>query len=113
MDDFGLNVARASLLEELGKYAEAAEVLFQEGNTLEAVRLLTLDRDNEESMKRAIECVLDGLWSALSFGVSVTDQLISSHPTLGKLLELALSFRSDAAGVDKNQWDEVSPLSAM
>ncbi|KAI0762352.1 hypothetical protein C8Q74DRAFT_1336826 [Fomes fomentarius] len=113
MDDFGLNIARASLLEKLGKYAEAAELLFEEGNTLEAVRLLTLDRDNEESMKRAIEFVLSGLWSALSFGVSVTEQLVSSHPTLGKLLELVMGFRSDAAGMDKDSWDEIAMFQAI
>ena len=89
MDDFGLNVARASLLEELGQYTEAAEVLFQEGNTLDAIRVLALDRENEGSVIRAAEILLAGLWSVLSFGVTVTEELHQSQPILGKLPDLA------------------------
>lgn len=105
MEDYGLDVARATLLEDLGRYTDAAELHFAEGNTFEAIRLLTLDRTNEVSMQRALQCVLDGLWIHLSCGAAITEELLEPNSTIAKLLRLSDSLQS--MGGDSTLKDEV------
>ncbi|KAM5542264.1 hypothetical protein V8D89_004137 [Ganoderma adspersum] len=88
MDDFGLDMARAQFLEGVGRFAEAADVHISEGNTLEAIRVLSLDTGNEASLKRALTCLLDGLWQNLSCGVPVNEESLKPSGTIGKLLGL-------------------------
>ncbi|KAI0696497.1 hypothetical protein C8T65DRAFT_583394 [Cerioporus squamosus] len=108
MDDFGLDVARATLLERLGKYSEAADLLFEEGNTPEALRLLSLDHQNEQSISRAAEIILAGLWAAMSFGVIITDELFKQHPSLRMLLDHGDSIRPRLSHVDEASLDELN-----
>ncbi|KAI0369978.1 hypothetical protein BV20DRAFT_945276 [Pilatotrama ljubarskyi] len=111
MDDYGLDVARASLLEQLGRYADAAELHLCEGNTLEAIRLLTLDRGNSQSIKRAMQCLLDGLWRHLPCGTVVTETLFESDATLVKLLQHAETIGDLDA--DSDLRDEVTMFRAI
>ncbi len=105
MDDYGLDVARATFLEDIGRYADAAELHFAEGNTFEAIRLLTLDRTNEASMRRALQCVLDGLWIHLSCGVAINDESLKTNGTITKLLRLSDGLQD--LGGDATMRDEV------
>ncbi len=89
MDDYGLDIARASFLEQLERYGDAADIHLAEGNTLEAIRLLTLDRHNTQSIKKATQCLLDGLWSRLPCGTTVSDELLQSDEILARLLRLS------------------------
>ena len=107
MDDYGLDVARAALLEEMERYSDAADLHLAEGNVLDAIRLLMLDVNNEASIKKAFDCLLDGLWLRLSYGVNVTEDILKSSTTLCKLLRLADGI--DGASVDENTRDEVGP----
>ncbi|KAI0757675.1 hypothetical protein C8Q80DRAFT_1134839, partial [Daedaleopsis nitida] len=111
MNDYGLDVVRASFLEDMGRYADAAEVHFAEGNTLEAIRLLTLDRANEESMRRASEYLLEGLWSHLSCGVTVTEEFLKTHSTIVTLLRLTDGLED--VSIDANVRNEVSMFRAI
>ncbi|TFK88273.1 hypothetical protein K466DRAFT_598787 [Polyporus arcularius HHB13444] len=111
MDDYGLDIARATFLEDIGRYADAAEVHFAEGNTLEAIRLLTLDRMNDTSMRRALQCVLDGLWSNLGYGIAITDELLKTNGTVAKLLRLADGLQD--VGTDSNLMAEVTMFRAI
>ena len=99
MDDYGLDVARASFLEDMGRYADAAELHFAEGHTFEAIRLLTLDRANEASMRRAFQYLLDGLWRHLSCGLSLAEESLRSDGTLVKLFNLLDTLQGVAADV--------------
>ena len=105
MDDYGLDSARASFLEDMGRYAEAAELHFAEGRTLEALRLLVLDRTNDASMKRAFQYLLEGFWSHLSCGLSITNEFLRNNDTPLKLLRLCDSLQGVDA--DVNVRDEV------
>ncbi|KAI0641201.1 hypothetical protein C8Q79DRAFT_992409 [Trametes meyenii] len=89
MDDYGLDVARASFLEHLERYGDAAELHLAEGNTFEAIRLLTLDRNNTRSIQKAMQCLLDGLWSHLPCGTLVNEALVKTDASVAKLLKLA------------------------
>ena len=109
MEDFGLDVARATLLEELGKYPEAADVLVEEGNTVEALRVLALGRGDARCTRQAAKVTLAGLWSILPLGVVPTETLIASHSTLGLLLAHAKTMLSEdlRPQLDESTRDEV------
>ncbi|KAH9855771.1 hypothetical protein C2E23DRAFT_811853 [Lenzites betulinus] len=67
MADYGLNTPRAALLEQQGRFSEAARSQLLDGNIYEAVRLLLLDSLNPTSASWAAQVVLDGLWSRATF----------------------------------------------
>ncbi|CDO74781.1 hypothetical protein BN946_scf185001.g29 [Trametes cinnabarina] len=93
MDDYGLDMARAAFLEKLGRYEDAAEYHLSEGNVFEAIRLLTINRSDDRLVRRAMQCLLDGLWRRLPLGTAVTEALLKADTTLAKLLQLADNFR--------------------
>ena len=64
---YGFDDTRAGLLEQQGKFVEAAELLFNEGKHLEAIKLLFLDI-TEVSKKRAIFCLFEAIWAHLPLG---------------------------------------------
>lgn len=94
MEDYGFDVARATLLERDGRLTEAAELHLVEGRLLQAIELLMQDWENENSRQRAEECILSGLWGYLSFGVTPKEGYEQSD--LGRLLEAAKGFRARA-----------------
>lgn len=100
MDDYGLDVARASLMEDIGRYADAAELHLAEDNVLEAIRLLKLDSNNDTSMKKAFDCLLDGLWRRLSCGVGVSEEMLKDSSTVMKLLQLTDGLQESTVEVD-------------
>ena len=86
LDDCGLHVSQAVLLEELGQYGQLAELHLAQGHTLEAITAFVKDRDNPESAKRASKSILDGIWQVLSFGVDPDSNPVRANTTLQKLL---------------------------
>ncbi|KAH9891312.1 hypothetical protein C8Q73DRAFT_119576 [Cubamyces lactineus] len=111
MDDYGLGVARASYLEELGRYEDAADISLSEGNILQAIRLLTMDRGNPALVRKATRCLLDGLWRHLPFGTVVNETLLKGDTTLGDLLAKADSLAD--LNTDAELHDEVSMFRAI
>ena len=65
MDDYGLDAPRSTLLEQLGRFAEAADCHLADGDRLGAIQLLIRDQ-SPASTARAVECILEGLWEYLS-----------------------------------------------
>ena len=102
MNDYDLHVSRALLLEKKRQYFEAAECYLQERNSLEAIRLLLLDSRNDRSKSKAAQCILEGLWSRLSFGAPEKNL---EDPELVKLLEYAEIMKSN--GVHESIHGEV------
>ncbi|EMD41416.1 hypothetical protein CERSUDRAFT_89982 [Gelatoporia subvermispora B] len=110
MDDYGLDVARATVLTELGRYAEAAQLHLSEGRMLEAIRLLLLD-GSEDSVQQASRCILDGLWMRLSFGLPGLTEAARKDDTLRELLKLSGSLH--ASSLDQVAHDEVIMFRAI
>lgn len=75
MEDYDLDVSRAALLEQLGKFSDAAKIHLEEGRISEAIRLYLKDSLHEESLLLGIECILQGLWEKASFGVKSLGQI--------------------------------------
>ena len=96
-EDYDLDVARATLLESMGRLSEAAELHLTEGRQLQAISLFLKDRDDPNSQRRARECILQGLWGHISFGVPRESFL--ENDTLIRLLELASKFDQTAEEV--------------
>ena len=86
LDDCGLHVSQAELLEELGQYEQLAELHLAQGHTLEAIAVFVKDRNNPESAKRASKCVLDGVWQGLSLGIDPASEPVKANDTLQELL---------------------------
>ncbi|KAF5345183.1 hypothetical protein D9758_009704 [Tetrapyrgos nigripes] len=94
LGDRDLDVARAAVLAENGRYEEAAQLCLEEGRTLEAIELLLRVPSNKESAQRARDYILKGLWDHLSFGVVPVDSQSSS--LVSRLLELASKASNDS-----------------
>ncbi|RDB28998.1 TPR and ankyrin repeat-containing protein 1 [Hypsizygus marmoreus] len=73
-----LDVARAKVLDSLGRVIEAAELHLSEGRTMEAIPLLLKDKNDQQSMRLACSSILQEFWRVLSFGtVPILDQSVS------------------------------------
>ena len=101
LENFDLDVSRAAVLEKLHKYEEAAEIHLLEGRTLEAIRLLLMDVNNQAAILRGNACILQGLWEHLSFGM----KRFNKPEEVARLLALASKIKSsdllEAASVDE------------
>ena len=84
-----LDVSRAPVLEKLHKYEEAAEIHLLEGRTLEAIRLLLMDVNNQAAIRRGIACILQSLWEVLSFGM----KKFNKPEEVARLLALASKIK--------------------
>lgn len=101
LEDFDLDISKAAVLEKLHRYDDAAEIHLREGRTLEAIRLLLMDRNNQTAIQRGNACILRGLWEHVSFGV----KKFCRPEEVSQLLTLASKIKSsdllEAAAVDE------------
>lgn len=86
LDECGLYVSQAVLLEELGQHEQLAELHLAQGHTLEAIAAFVKDQRNPDSAKRASKCVLDGVWQGLFLGVHPASEPVKANNTLQELL---------------------------
>ncbi|KAF8139771.1 hypothetical protein EV363DRAFT_1497668, partial [Boletus edulis] len=69
LEDYDLDFARATLLENHGKYMEAAELHLSENRPLDAIGDLLMDKGSRDAVQQAAKIILDGLWRRCSFGI--------------------------------------------
>lgn len=93
MEDYGFDVARATLLETSGRLSEAAELHLLEGRPIRAIQLFMQDKEDVTSQQRAQECILDGLWQHLPISTVPTEG--SEKAELVSLLKLADELLAD------------------
>jgi hypothetical protein len=105
-EEHELNEARVSLLVKADRLVEAADVLISLGQTLRGHQILVRDSENEHSMHRVIQYVINGLWQHLSFGLV---QRKGSRRTIDGLLHLATLL--NGAMLDPTQFNEVGKFS--
>ncbi|PSS06635.1 hypothetical protein PHLCEN_2v3591 [Hermanssonia centrifuga] len=113
MDNYDFNVARVNLLESTGRIAEAAELHLNEGRTVEAIRLFIQDSADPDSQRRAEECLLQGLWKQLSFGVHIKPDADISNTPLGELMELSSDMQNNSRFLAPQAQDEISMFQAI
>ncbi|KAJ7652111.1 hypothetical protein DFH06DRAFT_1094341 [Mycena polygramma] len=65
LEDRGMDGERATILESLGRFSDAAELHVNDGRTDQAIALFLRDQNNE----RASDCTIQRLWERLSFAV--------------------------------------------
>ena len=107
MEDYGFEVARASLLESSGRLSEAAELHLLEGRPVKAIQLFLQDQGIEAAYQRAQECILSGLWQHMSF--STTPKGDHEKTNLGFLLKSANDIVSNVRGLlSEHVKDQVS-----
>lgn len=112
MEDYDFDFARAKLLESKQDLEGAAEVHLLEGRVSEAIELFTQDKKNESSIRRANECILEGLWQNISLGSPLAS--VQASEAVSQLLDSA--GQVDAAMLEPNErdevWDVVMPMVA-
>lgn len=106
MEDYGFNVARVTLLEQYGRFVEAADIHLGEGRTVQAVRLFLKD-SSHESKERAESSLMLGLWRELSFGTSLGSETSVARSPLGELLTFSSEIKSQFSFTPRTS-DEVS-----
>lgn len=102
LEDHDLDIARAEVLESLGRQAEAAELYLAEGRTLDAIHLFLKDDNDQNSLRRGRQCILEGLWQNLSFGTEVDSvPKTSSFQQLLVMAEQLHPSQLDSAQIDE------------
>lgn len=107
LEDYDLDISRAAVLAGLGRLQEAATIHLAEGRMLEAIRLLLEDGKDQGAIRRGHECLLEGLWKHLSFGVKYTEGARDIKP----LLEFASN--SKLSLVDSSASDQLAMFQAV
>ncbi|KAL0068396.1 hypothetical protein AAF712_004474 [Marasmius tenuissimus] len=72
LEDRLLSGALGDVLVAAQRLDEAAELHWSEGRVIEAITLF-FESQSEASSRRAAECVLEGLWQMLSFGMRTSE----------------------------------------
>lgn len=89
MEDYGFDIVRADLLEQVGRVVEAAELHRAEGRDIKAITLLLQNRNDPRASSLATEWILQGLWKCLPFDVTMNMLRDTSKPIIASLLDLA------------------------
>lgn len=87
LESYDLDLSRATLLENLGRYLEAAEVHLSGNRPLDAIRDLLKKSGSRDAIQKATKIVLDNLWHRCSFGI--TSKVVAADRDVGELLNLA------------------------
>ena len=103
-DNTLLDGCLATVLADLGRYQEAADIHMAEGRTMEAIHVLLDDKENVESKHRANHCILQGLWERTSFSQKIKDTDTAAR----KFLQLVSKVDKDVMLLSPTQKDEVS-----
>jgi hypothetical protein len=82
---------------------------FSSGRPLQALELLLKNQDNDASLRRGAQLLLETLWRHLSFGVSLT---VNDSNSMARQL-LALSRRIDSSRLSVQDADEVRSAVGM
>lgn len=95
-----LDECHADVLVELARYQEAADIHIEEGRTMKAIQVLLSDK-SQESIRRANDHILQGLWQNTSFSMKIKD----SDTAAVEFLSLASKVNYDF--LSSTQKDEV------
>ena len=87
LEYYNLDVARATLLENHGRYQEAAELHLLENRPLDAIRDFLKEKGSRNAIRQATKIILDGLWRRCSFGL--TSNEVAVDQGVNELLKLA------------------------
>ena len=87
LEDYDLDFARATLLENHGRFSEAAELHLLENRPLDAIKDLLKETSSRDAIQKATKIVLDGLWHRCSFGIMSKE--VASDQDVSQILNLA------------------------
>ncbi|KZV61209.1 hypothetical protein PENSPDRAFT_693623 [Peniophora sp. CONT] len=112
-EEYDLDDVRAELLEDAGRFSEAADLLMQEGRTMEAVDLYLRDEFSPGSLDKAKDCLLECLWSRLSFGVAPDPVNKTAFTSLKALFDRLKRLQQAASHLDQRSRAEVEVFLAV
>ena len=87
LEIYDLDVAQAELLENHGRYLEAAQLHLSKNRPVNAIRDFLRVKGSRDAVQEATKIVLDGLWLKCSFGVPL--KAVVDDQGVADLLKLA------------------------
>ena len=87
LETYNLDFARATLLENHGKYLEAAELHLSENRPLEAIKDFLKEKGSRDAIQKAAKILLEGLWRRCSF--AVPPEKVAADKDVAELLNLS------------------------
>ena len=93
LETYDLDFAQAELLENHGRYLEAARLHLSENRPLDAIRDFLRMKGSREAIQEATKIILDGLWLKCSFGVPSKE--VADDQGVAVLLNLASDLPVD------------------
>jgi tetratricopeptide (TPR) repeat protein len=109
--DCDLDIAEVNILEQGGRFREAADLHIRENRVLEAVDMLLRDKNSGDSTQLATQKLLEALWSILSFGITPDDLDGDAQAKLRKIGQLV--GRLDKQALDANVQREFQLFEAI
>ncbi|KAF8139769.1 hypothetical protein EV363DRAFT_1310578 [Boletus edulis] len=110
LEDYDLDSARrTTLLENHGRYMEAAELHLSEDRPLDAIGDLLMDKGSRDAIQQAAKIILNGLWRRCSFGIP--SEKVAVDLVVVKLLKLASELPVEF--LDPLDYDEISIFHAI
>ena len=91
-EDYGFDSAHVELLRKSGMLLKSAEVLVNSGRIADAVKTLISPPRAQDRTRRAVECLVTGLWKYQSFGM---DYPTTDEEAVSELLELANTLKNN------------------
>ncbi|KAK0232764.1 hypothetical protein IW262DRAFT_1259156 [Armillaria fumosa] len=88
---------------------KVAELYYSKGRREETIELFLCEGESKDALRRAQECILEGLWHGISFGLD--SHAIRSDPTLSRLMHFA--SRLDVTFMNQNKAAELSMFIAI
>ncbi|KIY72674.1 hypothetical protein CYLTODRAFT_449643 [Cylindrobasidium torrendii FP15055 ss-10] len=99
LDERGLDVARATVLEARGDVSEAAELHYSEGRREQAISLL-LSANDSGAVQKGIKYLIDELWRYYSFSITAStlleDEKTQELLHLARTVDYAKAAKGDA-----------------
>ena len=87
LEDYDLDVARARLLEDDGRFLEAAELHLLENRPIDAIKDLLKETGSRDAIQKATKIILGSLWHRCSF--STMSKEVASNQGISEILDLA------------------------
>ena len=103
--DCDLDIAEVNILEQGGRFREAADLHIRENRVLEAIDMFLRDKNSGDSTQLATEKLLEALWGILSFDMTPNDLDGDAQAKLRKIGQLI--GRLDKQALEANVQREV------
>ncbi|KAN0138675.1 hypothetical protein V8E53_003663, partial [Lactarius tabidus] len=111
--DCDLDIAEVNILEQGGRFREAADLHIRENRVLEAVDMLLRDKNSGDSTQLATQKLLEALWGIFSFGITSDNPNGDAQAKLRKIGRLIERLDKQALDASVQREDGNKPAALL